>query len=92
MHPMPYTVRTLIFSPDGEMHLDRPAQTYATSAEARIVGNAVLAAHRAGKIKSLVQVHDIFGGRVDACHDCPQIPAACAADKDAGHGEPGGPR
>lgn len=64
-----YTVRTLVFSPDGEMRLERPAETYATSSEARMVCNQVIAAHRAGAIRSLVQVHDAFGGRVDACND-----------------------
>ncbi|SFT29968.1 hypothetical protein SAMN04487845_1635 [Methylobacterium sp. yr668] len=49
-----YTVRTLVFSPDGEMRLERPAETYATSSEARMVCNEVIAAHRAGAIRSLV--------------------------------------
>jgi hypothetical protein len=69
MHALSYTVRTLIFSPDGEMRLERPAKTYATSSEARKVCNEVLAAHQAGAIRSLVQVHDAFGGRVDTCND-----------------------
>jgi hypothetical protein len=70
MHGLPYTLRALIFSPDGDMRLERPAGTYATSAEARVVCNEVLATHRIGAIRSLVQVHDAFGGRVDACDDC----------------------
>jgi hypothetical protein len=69
MSTLPYTVRALIFSPDGELHLERPVETYATPAEARVVCNEVLAAHQAGSIRSLVQVHDAFGGRVDACDD-----------------------
>lgn len=69
MHAQSYTVRTLIFSPDGEMRLERPSETYATSSEARKVCNEVQAAHQAGAIRSLVQVHDAFGGRVDACND-----------------------
>jgi hypothetical protein len=69
MHAQSYTVRTLIFSPDGEMRLERPAETYTTSSAARKACNEVLAVHRAGAIRSLVQVHDAFGGRVDACND-----------------------
>lgn len=69
MPALSYSVRALIFSPDGELHLERPAETYATSAEARVVCNEVLAAHRAGSIESLVQVHDPCGGRVDTCDD-----------------------
>jgi hypothetical protein len=69
MHALAYSVRALIFSADGELHLERPPQTYATSAEARVICNEMLAAHRAEAIKSLVQVHDVFGGRVDACDD-----------------------
>ena len=69
MRTLPYTVRTLIFSPDGEMRLERPTEIYATSSEARIACNEVLASHKAGAIRSLVQVHDAFGGRVDACND-----------------------
>ena len=69
MRAPPYTVRTLIFSPDGELRLERPEETYPTFAEARMVCNEVRAAHQAGAIRSLVQVHDAFGGRVDACED-----------------------
>lgn len=69
MHAMPYTVRALIFSPEGDLRLERPAKTYATSADARVVCNEVLAAHRARSIRSVVQVHDAFGGRVDPCND-----------------------
>lgn len=69
MHAQSYTVRTLIFSPNGEMRLERPSETYATSSEARKVCNEVQAAHQAGAIRSLVQVHDAFGGRVDTCND-----------------------
>ncbi len=69
MHAQSYTVRSLIFSPDGEMRLERPAETYTTSSEARKVCNEVLAAHRVGSIRSVVQVHDAFGGRVDTCDD-----------------------
>lgn len=69
MHTLPYTVRALIFLPDGELRLERPAETYATSAEARVICDEVLAAHRAGSIRSVVQVHDALGGRVDTCDD-----------------------
>lgn len=45
MHALAYHVRALIFSPDGALHLERPPQTYTTSAEARVVCNKVLAGH-----------------------------------------------
>jgi hypothetical protein len=69
MHALPYTARALIFSANGDMRLERPAGTYATSAEARIACDEVLAAHRVDDVRSLVQVHDAFGGRVSACDD-----------------------
>jgi hypothetical protein len=70
MHVLPFfTVRALIFSPDGKMRLERPEEIYETPAEARAVCNAVLAAHRANSICSVVQVHNTFGGRVDVCDD-----------------------
>lgn len=70
MHHQAYTVRALIISSDGGMHLERASQTYATSVEARAVCDALRAAHQARSIRSLVQVHDVFGQRVDACDDC----------------------
>jgi hypothetical protein len=69
MHVLPYTVRALIFSRDGDLRLERPAETYATSADARAACNEVVATHRALSIRSVVQVHDAFGGRVDPRND-----------------------